>query len=99
MATPDPPISAENLPQRSSTNSSGTKRSWDGVLKNRWAVLGMLFFVTAALGLPLLWISPVFSRAEKWIWSLIVTLYTFALLLITGLIMWWSYSRIAELLH
>lgn len=56
----------------------------------------MLFFVTAALGLPLLWKSKRFTGTEKTVWSVIVTIYTVAILWIFCAIMWWSYSRIAE---
>ncbi len=71
---------------------------YNGILANRWAILSLLFFVTAALGLPLLWISPAFTRSEKWLWSVVITVYTIILIAITALIVWWSYNRIAELL-
>ena len=45
-------------------------------LQNRLTVLAILFFVTGALGLPLLWVNRRFSIREQMIWSLVVTLYT-----------------------
>ena len=49
-------------------------------LDNPWLIVAMLFFVTAALGLPLLWISRGFSPAAKVILSIVVTIYTVVIL-------------------
>ncbi len=62
-------------------------------LQNRWAVLGTLFFVTGALGLPLLWVSPAFSRLHKLFWSMLVLLYTGALCGLTWAIVVWAYRQ------
>jgi hypothetical protein len=64
-----------------------------------WLILGLLFFVTAALGLPLLWISRGFSLAWKIVLSVLVTLYTALLLWGFWWIMNWSVSRIMESLR
>ncbi|GAB5403384.1 MAG: hypothetical protein Aurels2KO_16150 [Aureliella sp.] len=68
----------------------------DWLLNNKPALLGTLFFVTAALGLPFLWKSKSFSTTEKTIWSVIVSIYTIIILWIFCAIMWWSYSRVSE---
>jgi len=57
-------------------------------------VLGLLFFVMAILGLPLLWMSRGFSTRAKIIWSLVVTLYTALLFAVTALILVWCWSQI-----
>jgi hypothetical protein len=71
---------------------------WRELVDNRWLMLAMLFFVTAALGLPLLWISRGFSRTSK-------IVLTIAVLAWTGLVFWgfylimaWCFARIAEAL-
>lgn len=66
----------------------------DWLLNNKLALLAMLFFATAALGIPLLWKSPKFSTKERVVWSILVSLYTLVIFVIFGAIMWWSYSRI-----
>lgn len=76
--------------------SSDNQGKLDWLLNNKLALLGLLFFATAALGLPLLWKSPKFSRQERITWSIAVTVYTVVILWIFCAIMWWSYSRIAE---
>ncbi|MCC9642325.1 hypothetical protein LOC71_08565 [Rhodopirellula sp. JC740] len=43
------------------------------------ATLAVLFFVTGAFGIPLLWRRPSFSLWQRIFWSLVVTLYTIAL--------------------
>lgn len=62
-------------------------------LQNRLTVLAILFFVTGALGLPLLWVNRRFSIREQIIWSLVVTLYTALLIWGVAKICWWSYHQ------
>ena len=66
------------------------------LLDRPWFILCLLFFVTAILGLPLLWISRGFSRTWKIALSVIVTLYTALLLWGFWRIMNWSVSRIMD---
>jgi hypothetical protein len=49
-------------------------------LDNPWLMLLVLFFVTGALGLPFLWISRGFSGPAKVVLSIVVLVYTVALL-------------------
>lgn len=56
--------------------------SHGGISGSRPLVFSILFGVTGALGLPLLWFSPVFTRKEKWLWSTINVMYTLGLVLI-----------------
>ena len=68
------------------------------LLEHRGIMLLMLFGVTAALGIPFLWKSRAFSRNEKILWSVLVSLYTILIFWIFFKIMWWSYSNIADAL-
>lgn len=63
-----------------------------------WIILVILFGVTAALGLPLLWYSRSFSRPAKVTWSVVVILYTALVLWLFFLLMRWSYQRIEPVL-
>jgi hypothetical protein len=71
---------------------------WREVVDNPWLVLGTLFFVTAALGLPVLWMSRAFSRTSKAILTVVVLLYTALLIYVFWLVMLWCYTRIADAL-
>ncbi len=59
-----------------------------------WFVLALLFCVTAALGLPILWKSRGFSLIAKLLVSLLVTVYTVLLLWGFWLLMNWCVVRI-----
>lgn len=80
--------------QRSKSTGAGTS-----LLDRPWFILGLLFLVTAILGLPLLWTSHGFSRPWKFVLSVAVTLYTAALFWGFWLIMNWSASRIIDSLR
>ena len=67
-------------------------------LDNPWVVIGLLFFVFAILGIPLIWISKAFPTWGKVALTIIVTLYTVLLLWGFSLIMLWSYNRIIDAL-
>jgi len=67
---------------------------WRDVVDTPWLMLVMLFFVTAALGLPFLWMSRGFSTR----WKIVLT---FAVLAWTALVFWafflimaWCWSRL-----
>ncbi|GIW97100.1 MAG: hypothetical protein KatS3mg111_0433 [Pirellulaceae bacterium] len=68
------------------------------LLEKRGTIFALLFGVTGCLGLPLLWMSPRFSRTEKIVWSVIVVLYTLLLIGGTAAVLWWSYSQIVRAL-
>jgi hypothetical protein len=69
---------------------------WREMVDNPWIVLGLLFFVMAALGLPLLWASRAFSGLSKSVLTIVVLLYTALIFYLFYLVMMWSYSRIAD---
>lgn len=92
---PEPPRVVGPKPSQplAQANKSG---NWKDLVHNKWAVLATLFFVTAALGLPLLWKSRGFSRNEKILWTVVVLIYTGLVFWAFGAVMWWSYARISE---
>ena len=67
---------------------------WRPLINNQRNVLVMLFFATAAPGLPLLWISKAFSWREKIVWSVLVLIYTVLILWGFFLLMMWVYNRL-----
>ncbi len=67
---------------------------WSQTLQSRTAVLATLFLVTGALGLPMLWYSPVFSRVDKILWTLMIMIYTTALIGVTWAIVVWCYRLV-----
>ena len=60
-------------PNRSRKNAESALRT---VCDNRWAVLGILFLVMAAFGIPLLWCSRAFSWRGKALLTILVIAYT-----------------------
>jgi hypothetical protein len=69
----------------------------NGKLQSRVAVLSILFLVTGAIGVPLLWMNPNFSRTERVLWTVVVSLYTLSLLAVFGGVVWWLYQRLIDL--
>ena len=65
-----------------------------GMFQGRASVLCILFLVTGALGIPLLWASPNFSNRERIFWTFAVLLYTILLFVALGGVMWWAYHRL-----
>ena len=87
-----PPTSYEstsnvNLPEVSAGSASE-------MVQSRAAVLAILFLVTGALGIPLLWMNQSFSNLERIVWTIVVTIYTVALIVITWMIVMWTYHQI-----
>ena len=70
--------------------------AWRGLVDNPWLVLAMLFFVTAALGLPFLWLSRGFSVLGKIVVTVLVLAWTVLVLWAFWLIMAWCVPRIWE---
>ncbi|ELP34004.1 hypothetical protein [Rhodopirellula baltica] len=50
------------------------------------ATLTVLFFVTGAFGIPLLWRNPNFSAWQRVLWSIVVLIYTIALFAGVGML-------------
>ncbi len=75
-----------------------TRSKWRSLIDSRPAMLGILFGCTGFLGIPFLWMSNTFSRTEKIVWSMVVTIYTLILIGVAVAICWWSYTQITQLL-
>jgi hypothetical protein len=95
MSDPQPKPIAK--PQ-AATPSTPQEPLWRRALDNPWVMLGMLFFVTAALGLPVLWMSRGFSFWGKLVTSVLVIAWTVLILWLFWLVMVWSYTRIVDAL-
>jgi hypothetical protein len=78
-------------------NGNGeTGASWKEMYDDPWLLLSLLFFVTAALGIPMLWKSRAFSPLAKLLLTIVVIAYTLLLLWLTWQVMLWSYNRVAK---
>ncbi|MDX1945182.1 MAG: hypothetical protein SFU86_07230 [Pirellulaceae bacterium] len=67
---------------------------WRRAMDNPWVMLTMLFFVTAALGLPFLWMSRGFSTVGKLVATILVLAWTALILWLFWLVMVWCFTRI-----
>lgn len=65
-------------------------------LDNPWLIIGLLFCVTGALGIPAIWLSRSFSRSAKVVLTVAVSLYTLAFVWGFWVVMAWSYHRIMD---
>jgi hypothetical protein len=95
----DSPIDAQlAAPPVANPGTKGTaqqlKSGVTTVADSRGMVLAILFGVTGALGIPLLWMSNRFSLAERIFWSIVVIFYTTALVGVTAAIVMWSFRLI-----
>lgn len=78
------------------TPAPSTEPAWRSAIDNPWIVLGLLFFVMAICGLPILWLSRAFSTPMKALLSLVVTIYTLALFGCTAAVVWWSFTTLQD---
>ena len=84
---------AEEVPPPAASLPTGSSN--ERMLQSRWVVLGLLFGVTGAIGLPLLWYNRRFSPMERVFWSVAVLSYTFALLGLTYAIFMWVWGQLS----
>jgi len=89
-----PTASTDNLSQAHQTVP--VRMSWREIIDNPWLMIAMLFFVTAALGLPFLWMSRGFSTLSKVLLTIAVLLWTALVFWVFYLIMAWCIPRIME---
>ncbi|QDV61263.1 hypothetical protein [Crateriforma conspicua] len=73
----------------------GPSPSGQGVTQSKAAVLAVLFLVAGVFGVPLLWINKRFNTAERILWTVVVTIYTFLLVWIAYSVVMWSLDQIA----
>jgi len=72
---------------------------WRDIVDNQWLMIAMLFLVTAALGLPLLWISRGFSTWAKIVLTMAVLAWTALVFWVFFLIMAWSWSQLRPVFY
>ena len=80
------------------TRATDAPPLWRQALDNPWLMLATLFFVTAALGIPFLWMSRGFSTLAKVILTIVLFLWTALILWLFWLVMVWSYTRVSDAL-
>lgn len=89
------PVSSVDSGKASREHSASLPRTeWERMISSRKFILLILFCVTGALGLPLLWISSAFDRTEKVLWSLANLIYTVVLIALCIAICMWAYARV-----
>jgi hypothetical protein len=93
MSTHEPHL--DSLPPE----TKSTRQSWRDLVDRPMVLLVVLFFVTAAPGLPLLWISHRFSLAGKIVVTILNLLWTALVLWGFYLVMAWCLPRIWESLQ
>ncbi len=86
-----PPLAPANQ-----TPTAPAGQSWRIIIDTPWLMILTLFFVTAALGLPFLWISRGFSTLNKILLTIAVLLWTALVLWGFYLIMAWCIPRIVD---
>lgn len=69
---------------------------WREIVDQPVSLVLVLFFVTAASGLPLLWISRGFSLIGKIVLTILVLIWTALVLWVFYLVMAWCLPRIWE---
>ena len=92
----DQPVNATVI--ESSAAAAPRAQTWRDIIDNPWLMIAMLFLVTAALGLPFLWISRGFSTLSKIVLTIAVLAWTALVLWLFWLVMLWCYGQIAEAL-
>ncbi|MFM7070457.1 MAG: hypothetical protein ACKO38_01510 [Planctomycetota bacterium] len=81
------------------TTDRSRESGQDGVsrwIDQAWFVLGLLFFVTLFLGLPILWTSRAFSKPLKAVISVVVMIETILVFWAFYEVMAWSWRRVSE---
>ena len=77
-------------------DTSPKPKSWRDLIDNPWLLVLTLFFVTAALGLPFLWMSRGFSVLGKITLTVAVILWTALVLWVFWLVMAWCLPKVWE---
>jgi hypothetical protein len=65
------------------------------VVDNPYVVLAVIFLVTGALGIPLIWMCRAWSPAVKVLLTLTSVAYTVLILWLFWLVMLWCWGRIS----
>jgi hypothetical protein len=78
------------------TQPTQATTSWREAIDNPQLMIAVLFLVTAATGLPFLWMSRGFSLTNKIILTILVLIWTVLVLCAFYLVMAWCIPRILE---
>lgn len=90
MSHSDTPASSPSPPRETSQLRK--------MVDNPYLVLGLLFFVTLFLGLPVLWASRGFSTLSKAVWTLLLLVWSVLVFWGFWLIMVYCYTSIRDAL-
>ena len=63
-----------------------------------WKLIAFLFLLAGAAGIPAIWSSRGLTATGKIVLTILVSLYTLALLVFFGWFLVWTYHRFVELL-
>ena len=61
---------------------------------NKVGILVTIFLISGILGLPLLLLSPAFSKTEMGFWTIAVVIYTVILLVLLGTFLLWAWNQL-----
>ncbi len=95
MAGDESPIQAvlASQPDASDAANATVARDSTSRLQSRATVLLTLFIATGALGIPLLWVNKKFTQGERVFWSIMVLIYSTAVLALGGAIVIWMWNK------
>jgi len=96
MATPSEEIDSPPSTVKPAPQPNPVPPAWREIIDRPGLMIVMLFFVTAATGLPFLWMSRGFSVVGKIVLTILVLLWTALVLWAFYLVMAWCIPRILE---
>jgi hypothetical protein len=91
---PEPEHTTNDRPIDTEIHQPAASPSWRELIDNPWLMILVLFLVTAALGLPFLWMSRGFSTFSKIVLTIAVLLWTALVFWVFYLIMAWCWSQL-----
>jgi hypothetical protein len=92
----EPTPAATAAEQAALERPAASKKPLAGLAENPWVVLATIFFVTAAFGIPLIWMCKAWSDNTKVVLTVITILYTILILWLFYLVMAWCYGNIMQ---
>lgn len=81
-------------PELDAPQPTPARTSWREAIDNPRVMIAVLFFVTAATGLPFLWMSRGFSLTSKIVLTILVLIWTALVFWAFYLVMAWCIPRI-----
>jgi len=83
--------------QSTQTHTGGTPRH-SAFVDRRWQLLAFLFLVAGAAGIPAIWASRAFSVPAKTALTVVVSLYSLAMLAVLVLAVIWIWHQMLTIL-